>query len=272
MFLSGKPVNAGDLFQARLGPSDLFCMLAGQSTPPAWHRSRDGTIPANHRMANSPATPAPPSPEDAALPSEGIRTAVSFLVFVHLFALLIGILSNEVPSQLEQALAGLPVLRQYRQALGMDLPYTYYFTRGNDPGGELDIDYTITATVNRPDGEKEVVELPAAGTWPRQRFHRYQMLATRLATFASEGAPEPANLEMLARAIAGGILRREEAQSLDLLCRGQLTPPAMEEFRPELQGRPGTRDAYDAHVFLAGDRVELLKKEPARDTAPPPKN
>jgi len=204
-------------------------------------------------------------------PTEGVRTLVSFLIFVHLFALIVGVLANEVPSKLEVDLGSIPGLLQYRQALGMDLPYSYNFTRGNDPGGELDIDYTLTATVKKPDGEAETVTFPSADMWPHQRYHRYQILARHVAEFSSEGTPDPANLETLAQAIAGGILRSQGAKALDLLCRGQLTPPGMDEYQPNPNAEPRTRDAYDTRAFLVADQVELLKKEPARDTAPPAK-
>ncbi len=204
-------------------------------------------------------------------PSEGVRSLVSFLIFVHLFALVIGVFSNEAPSQLEVALARLPGLRQYRQVLGMDLPYSFYFTRGNELGGELDIDYTLSATIKGADGTSETVELPNAAMWPHQRFHRYQALAKQLATFAGENSPEPQNLELVAQAIAGGLLRAYDAQAVEIRCRGELTPPVMEEYRPEQDTRDKFRDAYDVRAFLADGQVELLKKEPARDTAPPPK-
>jgi hypothetical protein len=221
-------------------------------------------------MASVP-TNATTSP-DGGQPSEGVRSLVSFLIFLHLFALLIGIFSNEVPSQLEMALGRLPGLRQYRQVLGMDLPYTFYFTRGNEPGGELDIDYTLTATLKGADGATETIELPSADMWPHQRFHRYQALAKQLAMFASETAPEPRNLELLTQAVAGGLLRAYDAQAVEIRCRGELTPPVMEEYQPEQDTRDKFRDAYDVRAFLADGQVELLKKEPARDTAPPPKS
>lgn len=223
-------------------------------------------------MPQSSAKSAAPATSDNRLPSEAVRTVVSLLLFVHLFILVTGILSNEVPSQLETKIGDLLGFRQYRQALSMDLPYSYYFTRGVDAGGELDIDYALLAEIKQPDGQKVAVELPAADMWPRQRFHRYQRLAQRVAELAGEDAPEPDNLELLLGAVSGALLRSHDARSLDLRCRGQLTPPAMEEYRPnDPAGIPGTRDAYDGHAFLAGDRVELLKKESARDTAPPPK-
>jgi hypothetical protein len=212
-----------------------------------------------------------PAPADAALPSEGTRTLVSFLVFVHLFALVIGIVSNEVPSQLEVALARLPILQQYRQVLGMDLPYSFYFTRGNEPGGEMDIDYTLAATLKRPDGTTESVEFPSPDMWPHQRFHRYQTLARQVAVFGSEDAPEPQNLELLVQAIAGGLMRVYDASSVELRCRGQLTPPTMTDYQPEQDTRENFRTAYDGRAFLADGQVELLKKEAARDIAPPPK-
>lgn len=226
-------------------------------------------------MAPSSAKPATAATGDKRLPSEAVRTVVSLLLFVHLFVLVAGILSQEVPSGLERGIdeaLGKLGLRQYRQALSMDLPYSYYFTRGVDAGGELDIDYALTADIKEQDGQNVAVELPAADMWPHQRFHRYQRLAQRVAEYAGEDAPDSDNLELLLSSVAGALLRSHDARSMDLRCRGQLTPPSMEDYRPgDPASIPGTRDAYDGHAFLSGERVELLKKESARDTAPPPK-
>jgi hypothetical protein len=237
-----------------------------EAAPRAPSRSRMNMT--SPRPAQASPAPAPGALSAQALPAEWVRTAVSFLIFLHLFALAVGILASEVPSELETALAERTGLRHYLQLLDMNLPYSYYFTRGNDPGGELDIDYSLVATIKRPDGETETIEYPSAGMWPRQRFHRYQVLARNLATFASDEAPVPENLETLAGTVVRGILNQNGIERLDLRVRGQLTPPAMEEFNPDTY-TDRFRDAYDAHAFLSGDRVELLKKEPARDTAPP---
>ncbi|MBI2827311.1 MAG: hypothetical protein HYX69_21775 [Planctomycetia bacterium] len=216
--------------------------------------------PSRHLEAAAPAEPS--------LPSPNVRTVVSFLLFVHLFTLAVGVAYNEFPSSLEQTLGELKFFQGYRQALFMDLSYTYYFTRGSDPGGELDIDHSLTADVKLADGEIRPIQFPAAGVWPGQRFRRYQMLGRRLATFSSNDAPQTATL---AQTIATSLLKGDKAESLDLRLQGQLTPPAMANYRPG-GAPPAKRDEYAARAFWAGDRVEVQKKEPARDTAPPPKD
>ena len=84
------------------------------------------------------------------------------------------------------------------------------------------------------------------------------------------GSPE--HLGLLVQSIAKSILTENNGQSLQLRCVGRLTLPAMAEFDPEnASQRIRYRDAYTGSAFIMDDdRVELIKKEPARDTAPPP--
>lgn len=210
--------------------------------------------------------------DEASLPKSEIRTAVSFLLFLHFFALSIAIVGTERPSELTAALAQVPGLKQYREGLMNTIPYTFYMTRGLI-GGELDIDHSLVATVKKKGGEEVEVRIPAAGMWPGQRLHRYQTLARNVAIFGDEamGSPEP--LGLLLQSITRSILLQNDGESLQLRCVGRLTLPAMAEFDPENESqRERYRDAYTTTaLFMDGDRIELLKKEPARDTAPPPK-
>lgn len=210
---------------------------------------------------------------DASLPKSEIRTAVSFFLFLHFFALAIAIVGTERTSQLTGALAQVPGLKQYREGLMNTIPYMFYLTRGMI-GGELDVDHSISATVRQKDGQEKIVQIPEPGTWPGQRLHRYQTLARNVAIFSDETMGSPEHLGLLAQQIARSILRENDGESLQLRCVGRLTLPAMAEFDPDNPSqRERYRDAYTASAFIMdGDRVELIKKEPARDTAPPPKD
>ena len=76
-------------------------------------------------MASPPSNDADSPP----LPPNGIRTTVTFLIFVHFFFLLISIKSKMTSSGLEQDLRDrAPGLTPYVQLLGMDLPYTFHLT------------------------------------------------------------------------------------------------------------------------------------------------
>jgi hypothetical protein len=75
------------------------------------------------------AAPPPNDAESPPLPSNGIRTTVTFLIFVHFFFLLVSIKSKMTASGLEQDLRDrAPGLTPYTQYLGMDLPYTFHLT------------------------------------------------------------------------------------------------------------------------------------------------
>jgi hypothetical protein len=212
---------------------------------------------------------------EAALPKSEIRTAVSFLLFLHFFAIGVMIVGTERSSDLGAALAQVPGIKQYREGLMLIMPYSYYLTRGM-MGGELDVDHTLIANVKFSDGSEEEVLLPEPGTWPGQRLHRYQTLARNVAIFGDETIGMPELSGLLVQSIARSILEREQekgAQSLQLRCRGRLTLPAMADFDPDnLPQRERYREAYTTTAFKNGDQFELLKKDPARDTAPPPKD
>src|SRR6185369_84260 len=63
----------------------------------------------------------PREPPDAGLPSQGVRTAVNFLLFVHLFSLGALCLFNGSEMGLRQQLRRVP--GYYLQLLGMDLDF-----------------------------------------------------------------------------------------------------------------------------------------------------
>lgn len=69
-------------------------------------------------------SPASPSPQ---LPGGGARTAISFLLFFHLFALFVAVVGNVPASSLLRKLRIIP--RPYLQALDMDLSYRFNFTQ-----------------------------------------------------------------------------------------------------------------------------------------------
>jgi hypothetical protein len=212
---------------------------------------------------------------DAALPKSEIRSLVSFLLFLHFFVLGVAVVGTERASPLTAALAQVPGLKQYREGLLMTVPYTFYLTRGLI-GGELDVDHSLVAKVKQKNGVEKDVVIPDPGMWPGQRLHRYHTLARNVAIFADEtmGAPDPERLGLLVQQIARSILANNDGQSLKLVCKGRLTLPAMGEFDPDNPSqRERYRDAYEAAALIMDDnRVELLKKEPPRDTAPPAKD
>lgn len=119
-------------------------------------------------MSSAPNTA--PSPT---LPSPGVRTFISFLLFFHLFALFVAIAGNVPASRLLRRLRIIP--RVYLQALDMDLSYRFDLTQGqaDDRGwlAEVEIGHRGTDKSWIVD---EIVPVPANALPPglrRQRFY-----------------------------------------------------------------------------------------------------
>src|SRR5690606_20742068 len=122
--------------------------------------------------------------------------------FVHLFAVFAGLaFTPGMASDLGQRLARLPVLRQYRQMLDMNLAYTYHLTFGNE---ELDFDHQLDVDLEFPDGKTQLVVIPPPDVWPHSRYLRYQMLAQNTAFGVGQDTVE----SVLPEGIAGSLLDR----------------------------------------------------------------
>src|SRR5262245_1503915 len=122
--------------------------------------------------------PSEPDKAEPMLPGVEVRTIVSFLIFVHFFALFAAVVyTRGASSDLAQKFANLPVLRQYRQLLDMNLPYTYQLTFGEEP------DYRIEADLEFADGKRERVLLPpVAHLRPGIRQRRLEALASNVSS------------------------------------------------------------------------------------------
>lgn len=92
-----------------------------------------------------------PSPPN--LPRQGVRTALSFLLFLQLFAIFVAVASNFGPvSPVRRQLREVPLVASYLKLLHMDLAYNYHLTFG--PGfensGRIEIEAVDDADVDRP--------------------------------------------------------------------------------------------------------------------------
>lgn len=208
-----------------------------------------------------PADAATPEP---GLPSPTIRTVVSFLIIVHLFAIFAALVFTPgMSSDLEQRFANVPILRQYRQALDMNLPYTYHLTFG---GEDLDFDHQLEVDLELPDGSHKLVMIPPTTAWPRTRYNRYQMLAFNTALGVGQDGVE----SILPQGITAGLLDQYGATRANFRCRVHL---ALGRDRIQAGADPQAaetwRTVYDAAIWKTADgQIRLLKQESASDTAP----
>ena len=200
----------------------------------------------------------PASPNSPALPSQNVRTLLSFLLFLHLFALAVAVTSNDQPSQLELGLRKTPLVRPYLQLLSMDLAYTYNLTFGVGDNLVNDAELWIQVQLNTPSGPQEVI-LPVTGRQPRQRFRRAESLVRTAASLIGQTDRE----SILPAAIAASLVHRYGATggSLRIVRRELPLNAFMTAPRTE-------RTMYEARMIVAGGQVELFKSEAASESAP----
>lgn len=209
-----------------------------------------------------------PSPQ---LPSESVRTFVSLLLIVHLFAIGIAFFAYPSTSLLEGRIVR--TLGPYLRTFNFDLAHVYptaarpFLTHA----GPTDIDYTVTGTVRLPDRTTVEWQLPRKGLFPLVRTQRDQALAN---TAGSLTDSQMEDMEViLPGALATAELQRNNAKS------GTVKVTA--HYLQEIQAIGGSevnrrnpndpsyfRDAFEATVLLGPSGVDVLKKAAAGEVAP----
>lgn len=222
---------------------------------------------------SSPYSSKPPASSHApALPEPATRTAISFLLFLHFFALGVAVLSNWSPSPLALRLRRVPGVVPYLQFLDMDQSYIGLYNLHD--GLPEDTDAFVEVDLKFKDGSEEHAVYPNKTLWPRQRRQHYARLAETAADLS-----ENENLQSIVpQAIAAHVAAKAGAEgkkvrSGDIRVRRLLLQPieAVESSLPnERDPYSDTyyRKLYEARVLLAGGQVRLLKVEEARDVAP----
>ncbi len=121
-------------------------------------------------------------------PPEGLRTFITFLIFVHLFALGVAVVSRTgTRSGFERNLFERTGASFYLHTLGMDLGYDFALTRrmGDDSDHVCDIVLEAPRGFRGTDEEitdlgLESIPLMPEGIWSNARRRRYLMLALRV--------------------------------------------------------------------------------------------
>lgn len=148
---------------------------------------------------------------DVPLPSQGVRTIVTLLLFVHLSALAIAVLVNfgTYRSALRNQLGEVPGIRSYLHGMHMDTAYNYQFVLGL----QEDWDHTCEILLETPEGFQgqadeiaalESLPLIPEGTWLGMRRRRYLMLGLHTALNLGDDGRE----SLLPTALANGMLHR----------------------------------------------------------------
>jgi len=220
---------------------------------------------------NSPVKPVDPADEDV-LGESALRTAITMLLFLHLFALFVAVASNAAPvSALRLGLRRVPGMVPYLQMLHMDLGYNYHLTYNDS------LDYDHFAEIREggpqhPGGSGPlVVRSPDPELQPGIRRRRYLNLNQAMARRAQEEElagllPLAVSRTLLAEnGITSGVYRFR-CRPHFALSRDDLESKDADRHDPM---SPRTYDTvYQADVFFAGDEVQLVKAATPRETAP----
>lgn len=205
-----------------------------------------------------------------ALPAEWLRTLASFLIFLHLFALAVAVLSNWNPSPLALRLRkNVPLVKQYLEYLAMDQSYVPLY--GLTFGMTEDTDDTVEVELELADGSHQSVTLPEPGIMPRQRWRRDARLAETAADLTGEQYRDLQSI--VPQAIAAYFVKQYRAKSGTIRCQRHF----QQSIESLSSSNPAERDPYDksryaqlyeARIIVSGGRVQLLKSEAAAEVAP----
>lgn len=214
-----------------------------------------------------PAPDSTPPADPPGWPSQGVRTVVTFLLFLHLFAMGVAISSRATAkggpnASIEMALRKVPGLKQYAQTLRMDLSYTYWLTRGPFPDPDVESDHWFEVDLTLPDGSQQKIVLGGAEIKLPQRYWRYQLLAREAARLSASDAMASVIPQALARRLMAetgarrGVIRVQHKQFGE---------------RPYTMDGVTVATSYTADFWIddAGE-VIFTKHEPDAEVAPPP--
>jgi hypothetical protein len=148
-------------------------------------------------------TPAPTASDaedaSAGLPSAGVRTTISFLLFVHLFLLAVGIWGNfgvRTERDVTDEHGSIAAIHGYLSFFNMDKAYNYPLVTGMSDDWDhevvvaLDVPQTFEGTPEELKHGKTIPFTPRH-VWPGIRRRRYQMLGLQIAELAADPDSEP---------------------------------------------------------------------------------
>lgn len=219
-----------------------------------------------------------PEATAAAQPSGGVRSLISYLIFLHFFFLLVGIKSNTSSSGLDQDLRNkVPGLKPYLQVLALDLSYMFHLTY-YDGDNFQDTDHFVEADLKLPDGTTKQVVFGGLDLAPGARMRHYERLAYRAAFFADNQSENMVSLysQALARRI---MLENPGCRELTLRLRRRLlvnrlldpTTPAGRIARESAPTDPSfLQTVYEARALMNDQgEVSVAQVKAEHDTAAP---
>jgi hypothetical protein len=206
-----------------------------------------------------------PEPNERQVPPDWLRATVSFLIFVHLFALAVAIISNWNPSTLATRLRqNVPLIKPYLQFLAMDQAYLPLY--GLTFAMPEDTDVAVEVELNLPDGSQQLITLPSSDQWPRQRWRHDARLAETTGDLTGEAFR---NIEsILPQAIAAHYVTKYGAKGGTIRCTRHFLQEIESAGRSDPYEPSRYSRVYQARILVVGDNVQLLKIEAAAEVAP----
>ncbi len=171
--------------------------------------------------------------EPVGMPSLGVRTCISFLLFLHLFAVAAAVVMNFAPdfrSGIRVALADVPGLRPYLNLLAMNSSFgfnpVYGIQEDYSHSCEILLDVPDEFTSEEAAGFEKLVLMPEK-TWPGMRRWRYLRLSLMTGFYEGDDTLE----SLLPSALALGLLREHGVKTGThrFRCRSQM-PVRMRGF------------------------------------------
>jgi len=206
---------------------------------------------------------------DAGMPSQGVRTVVSFLLFLHFFAVAIGIASSWSPSPLTEAVRKVPTVAPYLELLWLDTSYfpLHRLTQGNLE----DTDDLVEIEIQAAGGSKTRATFPSDDIWPNQRYRRYARFAEHLAGLADIDSLASLLPQDVAVHFAGdadpkkvkGTLRCRRHKMLDLSDATSSDRTVRDPYSERLY-----EDVYRADVRQFRGQIQVRKIEAKGENAP----
>jgi hypothetical protein len=185
------------------------------------------------------------------LAQSGLRTTLTLLLLLHLFALFVAVVSNfGARSGLRLQLREVPGVRTYLHLLNMDTAYNYHLVFGT----REDRDFHCEVVLNRGqrsetaakagEDQRDAIPLMPRDMWPGSRRRRYLMLSHHTAGNVGDDKIE----SVLPAALASGMLRqRGVAEGTHLLRCVGLEPAS----RDDEEWRSSDREFAEIVIYEA---------------------
>ena len=194
-----------------------------------------------------------------ALPPEGVRTTLTILILLHLFALATAVLSNAGPvSQLRAGLKRVPFVEAYLQFLHMDLAYNYQFVSRDVVDDVVWLEIDVAAAVSASEGSTTTIRLPDPALSPGIRRQRLRNVVREMVTLAASGDVDPNDVAVLPTALAEGLLKQAGVSAGTHRLRLMRQSPRELAVVQELSTPPQPETVYEANLLFDGREIGLI--------------